>query len=125
MCNHYLWYFYNYEWIEEVRQNSELKEKQWIWFLDRRKNWGFRFDYCPLCWVKFDRLEMLKDIKNQFKLLKIKSWIYNLEKAKNIAIESLYKSNEIVDNYKWIDIYETKKELINFSRNIIKENLKK
>jgi hypothetical protein len=65
MCNHYLWYFYDYDWIEEIRQNSEFKTEQWIYFLDWRRNFGFRFNYCPLCWYKFNHKENLKDIKNQ------------------------------------------------------------
>ena len=64
-CNHYLWYFYRYEWIEEIHYDSELSNKQWDWFLDWRKNWWHRFNYCPQCWVKLDNRAMLKDIKNQ------------------------------------------------------------
>ena len=65
MCNHYLWYFYNYEWIDEIYFDSELKTKEWISFLDARVNRGFRFNFCPLCWARFDRKIMLKDIKTQ------------------------------------------------------------
>lgn len=67
MCNHFLWFLYNYEWIDKIYYDSELTEKQWIWFLDARKNWWVRFDYCPYCWVKFGRRWMLRDIKSQIK----------------------------------------------------------
>lgn len=68
-CNHYLWYFYEYEWIKEVHFDSELKYDQWTWFLDKRRNWWHLFTYCPECGWKINRIEMLKEIKINYKNL--------------------------------------------------------
>ena len=69
MCNHYLWYLWKYEGIDEIYIDSSLEYKQWIWFLDARKNWGCIFNFCPLCGAKFNRKAMLKEIKENFKII--------------------------------------------------------
>lgn len=69
MCNHFLWYLQPYWEIEEIYIDSELTYKRWEGFLDARKNWGTRFDFCPLCGAKFNRKAMLKEIKENFKIL--------------------------------------------------------
>ena len=62
-CNHYLWYFHKYEWIEEVYYDSDLPYNTWIWLLDQRRNWWHFFKYCPECWKELDRKSFIKYIK--------------------------------------------------------------
>ena len=65
MCNHYLWYLHEYEWIKEIYENeTELKKEEWIKFFDARCSFGHLFNFCPDCGMKIDRKECLKYAKN-------------------------------------------------------------
>jgi hypothetical protein len=73
-CNHYLGYFYTYEWIDEITMDRiekwDFLASQMVWFLDGRIQRWHKFNYCPACWAQYNFKDWLKSAREQAKVNK-------------------------------------------------------
>jgi hypothetical protein len=95
----------------------------------------FWYDPKQLCHILRLRLLMQRYLKWNYNyshkwiekdvLINFKNWIKDLERAEIIAREELILAMNIVDTYEWEDVYFTKHKLIEFSRQVIIDNIRK
>lgn len=123
-------------WLQYLRACRWMMEQKWNALEHRYPSKEvvidkFWYDPKQLCHIIRLRKLMKRYINNNYNfthsweekdlLIDVKKWCHNLIIARKIAETERVNADFILKNYKWVDIYNAKKDMIKFSQEKIKE----